>query len=80
MSNGCRLRKVPVGEEGKEDGAAALDDEEVAPVGDGAAVDLEDAEGEKAGEGRGDRLGSVEEGEASSEFTSTVKSKLHTQT
>lgn len=77
MSNGCGLRKVPIGEEGKEDSAAALDDEEVAPVGDGAAVDLEDAECEKAREGRGDGLGGIKEGKTSSEFTSTVESELH---
>lgn len=80
MRNRCRLRKIPIGEEGEEDGAATFNDEEVAPVGDGAAVDLEDAESEKAGKGRGDGLGGVEESEASGEFTSTVESGLHAHT
>jgi hypothetical protein len=35
--------EVPEGKDGEAEGAAAFDDEEVAPVGDFAGVDLEDA-------------------------------------
>lgn len=70
---GGRLGQVGVGEEGEEDGAAAFDDEEVAPGGERAGVDVEDAEGEEAGEGGGDGLGGVEEGEAAGEFAAAVE-------
>lgn len=72
---GGRLRQVGVGEEGEEDGAAAFDDEEVAPVGEGAGVDVEDAEGEQTREGGGDGLGGVEEGEAAGEFAAAVEAE-----
>ena len=61
---GGGLGEVEECEEGEEDGAAAFDDEEVAPVGEGAGMDVEDAEGEEAGEGGGDGLCGVEEGES----------------
>lgn len=50
MCDGGRLWEIPVGQDGEEDGAAAFDDEEVAPVSEGAGVNLEDAEGEQARE------------------------------
>ena len=61
---GCGLGQVEECEEGEEDGAAAFDEEEVAPVGEGAGMDVEDAEGEEAGESGGDGLCGVEEGES----------------
>ena len=70
---GGGLGQVPEGEEGEGDGAAAFDDEEVAPVGQVAGFDLEDAEGEEASEGGGDALGGVEEGEAAGEFVTAVE-------
>ena len=70
---GGGLRQVGEGEEGEEDGAAAFDDEEVAPVGERAGVDLEDAEGEQAGEGGGDGLGGVEDGESARQFAAAVE-------
>ena len=44
-SRGRGLGQVEEGEEGEKHGAAAFDDEEIAPFCKGAAVDLEDAEG-----------------------------------
>ena len=70
---GGGLGQVEEGEEGEEHGAAAFDDEEVAPVRERAGVDVEDAEGEEAGEGGGDGLGGVEEGEAAGEFAAAVE-------
>lgn len=71
---GGAVWEVPEGEEGKEDGAGAFDDEEVGPVDEGAGADLEDAEGEEAGEGGGDGLGGVEDCEAAGEFAAAVES------
>ena len=44
-SRGRGLGQVEEGKEGEKHGAAAFDDEEIAPFCEGAAADLEDAEG-----------------------------------
>lgn len=44
-SRGRGVGEVEEGKEGEKHGAAAFDDEEIAPFCKGAAVDLEDAEG-----------------------------------
>ena len=63
----------PECEDGEEDRAGSLDDEEVAPVGEAAGVDLEDPEGEEAAEGGGDVGGCVENCQAAGEFASAVE-------
>jgi len=73
---GARGGQVPVREEGEEDCAAAFDEEEIAPVGEGAAVDLEDAEGEQAREGAGDGLRGVEDREAAGQLAAAVERRL----
>ncbi len=74
-----RLRQVEECEDGEEDGATAFDDEQVAPLGNGVALDLEDAECQQATEGRSDGLSGVEDGEAAGEFTATIEAKLTRQ-
>ena len=71
------LGEVPEGEEREGDGAAAFHDEEVAPVCQGARFDLEHAECEEPGEGRGDALGRVEDGETAGQFIAAVEPVIH---
>lgn len=71
---GRRVREVPEGEERKGRRAAAFDQEEVFPVGQGLVLDAEDAKGQQAAECRGDGLRGVEDGEAAGEFASAVES------
>lgn len=68
------MREIPEGEEGEQDGGTAFDDEEVTPILERSALDLEGAVGEKPSESRGDTLCRIEDGEPSSKFTATVES------
>lgn len=67
------LGEPPVGDEGEADGEGSLDEEQVAPSLEFRALDVEDAEGEEAGEGVGDVGRGVEEGEAPGEFAAAVE-------
>jgi hypothetical protein len=69
-------RQVPECKGRNDDGGRSLKEEQVAPWFQNTAVDLEDAEGEKTGEGTGDGLGSVEDCESAGEFTSAVEPGL----
>ena len=61
-SGGGRVGQVEECEDCKEHGTAAFDDEEVTPICERAGMDVEDAEGEKPGEGGCDGLRGVEDG------------------
>jgi hypothetical protein len=70
---GCVQRQIPECKGGDDDGGRSFNDEEVAPWSQSTAVELEDAEGEEAGECTGDRLSGVEDCESAGEFASTVE-------
>lgn len=70
---GDAAREVPEGEDGEEHGGAAFDDKEIAPVGDGGALDLEDAEGDQAREGVGDVGGGIEDSQPAGELAASVE-------
>ena len=76
-SLGGATGQVPEGEDGEEDGAATLNNEQPAPgVVDAVGLDAEDAEGQQAAERVGDVAGGVEDGEAAGELPAPVERRL----
>lgn len=65
--------EIPESEGGEEDGGSPLDDEEPPPRVERGVVDAEDGEGEQPGEGIGDVGRGVEDGQSTSQLTTTVE-------